>query len=82
MAVPGRDPVPLSPVPPPSARPMPPGHCREGTRGGGGLPRIGLNYNRGTAAHCHGSDCGYFRKQCSCLYAVACEAITASTRVH
>lgn len=66
MAVPGQDPVPLSPVPPLSARPMPQAIAE---RAHGGLSRVGLNYNQGIehakAAHCHSSYC---RNSCNVSY--------------
>lgn len=70
MAVPGQDPVPLSPVPPLSARPMPQATAE---RTHGGLSRVGLNYNQGMehakAAHCHGSYCSC--NSCTASYPVA-----------
>lgn len=70
MAVPGQDPVPLSPVPPLSARPMP---WATAERAHGGLSCVGLNYNQGIkhakAAHCHGSYCSC--NSCTVSYPVS-----------
>lgn len=69
MAVPGRDPVPLSPVPPLSACPMPQAAAK---RAHGGLSCVGLNYNHRMGAkmvHCHGSCCSC--NSCNVSYRIA-----------
>lgn len=70
MAVPGQDPVPVSPVPPLSVCPMPQAIAE---RAHGGLSCVGLNYNQeiqhAKAAHCHGSYCCC--KSCNILHPVS-----------